>query len=56
LESVGFSLVLRTNDLKKIKNYPVDIEAFHHQDDGDTLFEAALFVFGRQETYWKASP
>jgi hypothetical protein len=49
LESAGFSIVLRTNDLKKIKSYPVDIENLHHQDDGDTLFEAALFVFGKQE-------
>jgi hypothetical protein len=49
LESAGFSLILRTNDLKKIKSYPVDLETIHHQNDGDTLFEAGLFVFGKQE-------
>ena len=49
IESVGFSVIISLNDLKKIKSHPFNFEMLAHQSDGETLFEVALLIFGKQE-------
>lgn len=50
IDSIGLSLIIGTEDAKRIKEYSVLNDILPNNSQGDTLFEIGIYIFGKEDS------